>query len=395
VTGRTPAERAGGRSEAESADFSRTGPGTLAGRYMRRFWQPVHLAGELAPGHAVPIRLMGEDLTLYRGESGVPHVLAFRCAHRGMQLSAGWVEGDCLRCSYHGWMYDGSGQCVQQPAEDPAFAAKVRLAAYPTREYLGLVFTFLGDAPTPLPRYPWFERGLERADGVLQASSYTRRCNYFQNVENNVDELHLPFTHRTSGYTEHGLNADLPRVEAEETDYGMVQYGHRTGEKVRTSHYLMPTMIHFRASPLFPFETDWRDVLSYRVPIDDVSHRSPVITLVHVRPEDVARYEAEQARVRAQLAGLPSQDEVADAVLSGRVRMQDIPDRPDLVLIQDHIAQEGQGAIVDRAAERLGRSDAAIVLLRKIWRRELEALAEGRPLKTWADAPDLAATRGT
>ena len=80
--------------------------------------------------------------------------------------------------------------------------------------------------------------------------------------------------------------------------------------------------------------------------------------------------------------------------LSGRMRMQDIPDRPDRVLIRDHIAQMGQGTIADRAAERLGRNDRPIVLLRKIWRRELRALAAGRSLKRWADSPDVTATRG-
>jgi 5,5'-dehydrodivanillate O-demethylase len=388
------AERDGEHGDAvgtDQADYSHTGPGTLAGRYLRRFWQPVHLSKDLPAGHSVPIRIMGEDFTLYRGESGAAHVVGFRCAHRGMQLSAGFVEGDCIRCSYHGWMYDGAGQCVEQPAEDAAFAAKVHIPGYPTEESLGLVFAYLGEGPPPpLPRYLWLEDG-----GAVEASSYTRRCNYFQNVENNVDELHVAFTHRVSGYTQHGLNVDLPSVEAEETDYGMVQYGHRSGEKVRASHYLMPTMIYFRGSPVFPYETDWRDLLSYRVPIDDAKHWSPVITRVHVRREDVGRYQADRERARARLAELPSQEDVTDAVLSGRLRMQDLPDRPDRILIQDHIAQMGQGAIADRAAERLGRSDAAVVLLRRICRRELRALAEGRPLKTWAHSPELAATRGT
>lgn len=74
-----------------------TGPGTLAGRYLRMFWQPVYRAEDLAPGRAMPIRIMSEDFTLYRGEGGIPHVVAFRCAHRGTQLSAGWVEEDCIR----------------------------------------------------------------------------------------------------------------------------------------------------------------------------------------------------------------------------------------------------------------------------------------------------------
>src|SRR2546426_6101420 len=78
-------------------EFAFTGPRTLAGRYMRRFWQPIYLSRELEPGHAKPVKVMSEELTLFRGESGDAHLIAFRCAHRGTQLSTGWVEGDELR----------------------------------------------------------------------------------------------------------------------------------------------------------------------------------------------------------------------------------------------------------------------------------------------------------
>src|SRR5687767_10812651 len=98
-------------------DSQHTGPGTLAGRYLRLFWQPVYRSEDLAPGRAVPVRIMSQDFTLYRGQDGAPHALAFRCAHRGTQLSTGWVEGDNLRCFYHGWMYGPDGQCVEQPAD--------------------------------------------------------------------------------------------------------------------------------------------------------------------------------------------------------------------------------------------------------------------------------------
>ena len=89
-------------SAENSLDLYRTEPGSLAGRYLRSFWQPVYRAKDLPAGEAVPLRIMSEDFTLYRGESGKPHVVAFRCAHRGTQLSAGWVEDDCIRCFYHG-----------------------------------------------------------------------------------------------------------------------------------------------------------------------------------------------------------------------------------------------------------------------------------------------------
>src|SRR2546430_9491158 len=145
-------------TEADWTDFVHVGPGTLAGEYMRQFWHPIMRVDDLPAGRAKPIRIMSEDLTLYRGEDGTPHCIAFRCAHRGTQLSTGWVEGDNLRCLYHGWEYDSSGQCIEQPAEPEPFCGKIRLRSYPAQEYLGLIFAYLGDGEAPpLPRRPAVE----------------------------------------------------------------------------------------------------------------------------------------------------------------------------------------------------------------------------------------------
>src|SRR3954454_2386059 len=157
-------------SEAEWNDFAPTGPGTLAGRYLRTFWHPVYRSQDLQPSKAMPIRIMSEDFTLYRGEGGAVHALAFRCAHRGTQLSTGWVEGENLRCRYHGWMYDPSGQCVQQPAEVTPFCERVKIRAFPAQEYLGFVFVYVGQGePPPLPRYPAME-----GEGELQVTLHYR-----------------------------------------------------------------------------------------------------------------------------------------------------------------------------------------------------------------------------
>jgi 5,5'-dehydrodivanillate O-demethylase len=108
------------------ADLERVGPGTPAGRYLRLFWHPVLRARDLRPGQAKPIEVLGQKFTVYRGSDGVVRVVDFRCAHRGAQLSLGWVEGDAIRCRYHGWKYDGAGRCVEQPNEQEPFCDKVR-----------------------------------------------------------------------------------------------------------------------------------------------------------------------------------------------------------------------------------------------------------------------------
>jgi len=104
-------KRAGGK-DAKYRDFAHVGPGTLAGRFLRRFWQPIYVAKDLAPGIPVRIKRFNEYFTLYRGESGAFHMVGDRCPHRLTQMSLGWVEGERIRCFYHGWVFDGMGQCV-------------------------------------------------------------------------------------------------------------------------------------------------------------------------------------------------------------------------------------------------------------------------------------------
>ena len=373
----------------DDADFVHTGPGTLSGRYMRMFWHPVYVADQLKPGHAVPIQIMSEKFTLYRGEGGNPYVVDFRCAHRGTQLSLGWVEEECIRCFYHGWKYNGTGQCVEQPAEDESFAGKVRIRSYPTQDYLGLIFAYLGEGVAPpFPRYPQLE-----GEGVLEVSSYVRLCNYFNTLENGVDQAHVPFTHARSNFTKFGLNWDIPKITAEETEYGVAMYGTRSNGVSRVNHYLMPNILYIKGSPDESAEK-WREAFAWRVPIDDVSHTSFNLSLVYITADAAERYREQRKQLRATAAKLPSARDMADAVLAGRCSIHDIEDRPDIVNIQDHVAQEGQGAIPDRHAERLGRSDTAIILMRKIWLRELRALAEGRPLKKWSCPEGLLATSG-
>jgi nitrite reductase/ring-hydroxylating ferredoxin subunit len=98
-------------------EFHKTGPGTLGGIYLRQFWHPIALSTDLAPGRVMPVRVLSEDFTLYRGEDGAPHLTVHRCPHRGTQLSVGSVEGDAIRCHYHGWKFGADGVCIERPAE--------------------------------------------------------------------------------------------------------------------------------------------------------------------------------------------------------------------------------------------------------------------------------------
>ncbi|HEY4134397.1 MAG TPA: Rieske 2Fe-2S domain-containing protein [Alphaproteobacteria bacterium] len=368
------------------ADIVRTGPGTIAGRYMRSFWQPVAVSAELPKGRAKPLRVMSEDFVLYRGESGAAQVLEPRCAHRCTQLSTGWVEGDALRCFYHGWMYDASGQCVEAPAEREGYAATVKIRSYPTREYLGLIFVYLGEGEPPaFPRY----RDLED-EGILESRLYFRDCNYFNNIENQADPVHVAFAHRRSAFTEGGL-IGVPRVSAEETPWGIALSAKREGVGVRVTQLGMPNILHIKSSPTGP-DAGWSDLFAWRVPIDDLSHLSFNIHLHRLKGEAAEKHRARQAKRFA--AGDGPARELAAAVRRGEIHIEELKDHPGIVGIQDDVAQLGQGAIADRVHERLGRSDVGIMLIRTIWLREMKAFAAGKPNKAWEWRADLAATVG-
>ena len=374
-----------------TSDLAYTGPGTLAGRYMRMFWQPVYVSEDLPSGRSVPIRIMSEQCTLYRGETGPAHVLAFRCAHRGTQLSTGWVEGDNIRCFYHGWKYDGAGQCIEQPAEPEPFCEKVRLRSYPTEEYAGLIFVYFGEGePPPLPRHP----ELEGDDAIVEArASMVYPCNYFNRIDNATDMSHTTFAHfGLHSQAGGGFEFNPPRIEARETAYGAVIAGEYPGDPVqKVHHYFMPNYNEFGLRAEDPAETKSRVRFSWKVPLDDSHAVNFLATRIYLKGEAAERYRSRRGRpdgARAdgdgnQRGSAESSLELVESMLAGRLYVQDLAERPEGVALGDLTTMVGQGVIADRANDRLGRSDAGVILVRKMWERELRALEQGRPLKRW------------
>lgn len=351
------------RHARQADDFVHTGPGTLAGRYLRRYWQPVYVSAKLAQGSIVPVRILGENLALYRGESGEAHIVTNECPHRLSVLNTGWIEGETVRCRYHGWRFDEGGRCVEQPAEPKPFCLKVpKLASYPTHEAHGLIFAYLGEGDAPVFRpLAGLEDGA-REGWTVCPSAEMIPCNYFQSAENIMDDVHVNFSHR-----DHLVNtAARPYVPtktwARETSFGLTQFQKR-GEQTDQIHFIMPNQCYL-AHPLRSARDDkpfWFKALFWYVPIDDESHLHFLIMVYHTkRPE--------------RPEGTPVHQEI-EAILSGRKSWEDVARHPNLIRIQDGVAICGQGKIVDRSRERLGTSDAAVILLRKIWKRELKSLA--------------------
>lgn len=372
----------------EFSEVVHTGPGTLAGRYLRMFWQPVCCSYELRAGQALPVRILREDFTIYRGDSGIPYIVGPRCAHRGTQLSVGSVEGECIRCFYHGWKYDGSGQCVEQPAEGQSFADKVRIPSYPVQEYIGLVFVYLGEGvPPPLPRYPRFES----ADISLDVAALKRICNYFNNIDNSLDNVHVRFVHQRhrDSVDDHVVLGD-PVISVEESEWGIKRYVKYPDGKDLTFFFGMPNINFINGQVVDPV-IKRADVIVFKVPVDDENHIHFEVRAIPLTGERGRAWIEERRELRAQAES--DRPELVRAILAGKLRLSDVdPNRVDFVMLEDEIAQTGQGAIAVRGNEHLGRSDRGVFLLRKVWERELRNLAEGKPLKQWTYRPDMVPT---
>jgi len=364
----------------DSLDFVHTSPGTPAGRYLRQYWQPIFVSDKLAKGAVVPIKILGEDLALYRGESGKVRVMTNECPHRLSRLSTGWVEGDTIRCRYHGWRFDESGQCVEQPAEPKAFCAKVqKLASYPTHEAHGFVFAYLGEGDAPAFRpLPGLEGG-PREGWTVCPSVELIPCNYFQSAENIMDDVHVNFSHRGHLVNTAARPYIPTKTWATETPFGLTQLQER-GDRTDRIHFIMPNQC-FLAHPLHTARDDkpfWFKALFWYVPIDDESHLHFLIMVYHTKRQE-------------RPAGTPVHEEI-EAILSGEKSWEDVAKHPNIIRIQDGVAICAQGKIVDRSRERLGTSDAAVILLRKVWKRELKLLAAGKPVTPFG-TPDAQALR--
>lgn len=363
--------------------LSPCGPGTDAGKLLRKFWHPVGLSDSVKTGAARPLRILGEDLTHYRGESGRAYLVGGRCAHRLTQLHTGWVQGEDIRCIYHGWKYDGRGQCNEAPAEGVAAAARIRIAGYPVHEYCGLVFAYLGPDPAPpfeLPRNPEFEKpGL-----IVRAREQVWPCNWFQMIENSLDAVHVSFVHLAGKVGPFGeaVTANIPKLDYCETEAGIRQTAVRGAGNIRVSDWSFPNNNHI-VTPGRKKSSPWVHRGVWNVPIDDT----------HTRKFGVYAIPSEGAEEdRITLEHFDKFGDYNPAEHHDQLFLEKKwPEDPSLQLTpaQDYVAIMGQGPLVDRSSEHLGKSDAGIVLLRRIFWREMEAIRAGRPTKQWKKTEEI------
>jgi 5,5'-dehydrodivanillate O-demethylase oxygenase subunit len=345
--------------------LTRVGKGTPMGELMRRYWHPVAPTAELDERPTKSVRLLGEDLVLYKDRKGTYGLIDALCPHRRVDMSYGIPEEEGLRCMYHGWMFDETGQCVEQPFEetvhpDGHFKEKVKIDAYPVEGLGGMLWAYLGPTPAPLlPRWDLFVW-----DNVLRDIGKTElNCNWLQCMENSLDPVHLEWLH---GYW---------------SEYMLKEAG---TDGVPTAPWRRHTKISFE-----PFE---HGIIKRRVYTDTTEddpewkNGHPVVFPNWLRvgsnfqmrtPVDDTHTIHWHYDVYAPPAGVaaPKQDVVPyyDAPL----RQDDGSFAVDYIIGQDTMAWVTQGPIAQRQLEKLGESDKGIILYRRMLLEEIAKVEAG------------------
>src|SRR5439155_3756603 len=203
--------------------LTKVGPGTPMGNLLRRYWHPVGAVGELEKEPVQPVRLLGEDLVLFRDERGRYGLIGPRCAHRAISLAYGIPQTNGLRCAYHGWTYDTEGHVVDMPFEPACLPLKV--PSYPVQELGGLVFAYLGPEPAPLlPRYDLFVR--EDLDRGVEITSLP--CSWLNCMDNSLDPIHFEHLHGVFGNYVHKKLGKPPMMNPArhlKIDFDVFEYG--------------------------------------------------------------------------------------------------------------------------------------------------------------------------
>jgi 5,5'-dehydrodivanillate O-demethylase len=378
-----------GGAKLQFPDLEAVGPGTPAGRYLRRFWHPVLRASDMRPRTARPIEVLSEKFTLYRGEGGDFHLTQFRCPHRGAQLSLGWVEGDDIRCRYHGWRFDRTGQCLEQPNVEMSNADRVKLRKYPTREYLGLVFAFLGEGEPPaFVQYP----DLDRPGVVITDATEVIPCNFWNRLDNDIN--HIPWVHRATALRKGRNDFIIPRGETvEETPYGWKSTRFAKGQAngyrdmSGSAHFFMPNVYQFGVRTRvkgFENRNLWDTKITWTVPVNDNTFAAFDVTHTPLEGEEARAYTA--GRLKEQEAEAEERWDLAEKVLAGDMTLEELPNGLSAYTsfaIEDYVTQVGQGGPTERGREQLVDTDKKVILMRRLWLQEVARVLEGKPLTEW------------
>ena len=349
--------------------LTEVGKGTPMGNLMRRYWQPIGALVDLDNKWTRRIRLLGEDLVLFKDRQGRLGLIAEQCPHRRASFAHGIPTQDGIRCPYHGWEYNAQGKCINQPNEQDkcAFRDKVSTDAYPVEEMGGMLWAYMGPQPQPLlPRWDGFV-----AEGTIRIMGRTiLPINWLQIMENSLDPVHTEWLHghhyeflKEQEGVKVAISARHLKIDFKEFEYGMTKHrlleGHsEDGDDWKVGHPIVfPNMLAVgngdEKSRYYSFQM--------RVPVDD-THTMHLWFNAYVPPKgvEVPKHLLEKVHTYE----VPFMDEQGEYIV-------------DNVDGQDMMAWISQGPIADRTLENLGATDKGVVMYRRMLKREMEKVQAG------------------
>ena len=359
----------------EDKELTHVGPGTPGGEYFRRFWHPVEFSSELGE---LPrrIKILDEELVVFRDRSGRVGLLQLHCCHRGSSLEFGQISQRGITCCYHGWHFDIDGKILDMPGEPADSTLKDRLyqGAYPTQEYGGLVFAYLGppDKKPPLPIYDTYVLPKYK---LVPTVKNILPCNWLQAKENSMDPVHTAFLHTlVAGVQFTESFGDVGSLDWIETPVGMAYiHTRRVGDNVwvHMNDY-MPPNIH-------QFPPTWEDgknemvfgrpmITLWNVPIDNTTTMN--VGFRHIKEQ---MSEHERRRLAQQKKNSLENDGFGQNGNRPYEERQRVPG--------DYDAQVSQRPIAVHGLEHLGATDRGVTMLRRIVRDGIRAVQRGKDPK--------------
>ena len=371
--------------------YTRVGAGTPTGELMRRYWHPIAAVSQMNEKWTMKIRLLGEDLILYKDRSHTFGLMEPHCAHRRMNMIYGIPEEKGLRCPYHGWLFDETGQCIEQPYEetedpDARFKDKIQMKAYPVEEKAGILFAYLGPRPvTLLPNWDVFAI----TDVVRDVGMTIIPCNWLQAQENSLDPVHLEWLHAywTSFIAEMRNEPEHKRPHRKHDKIGFTEFewgiykrrvmegGSEEDTSWREGHPIVfPYFLRQGGSGIH--RNHWSmtgPAFQIRVPVDD-THTAHWWVMCHPKaPEDDEQRAEDVPFFSPPLIHLNAEDQPEYSIL-------------DSNSAQDIAAWITQGDIADRTGEHLGRSDKGIIMFREMLEKNIRTVEDGgEPMNVFRD----------
>ena len=333
------------------------------GRYLRMFWYPISAAVELESWPVKKVRLLGEDLALFRCDDGTLGLVADRCPHRGASLSCGMTDGSGIRCAYHGWAFDVTGKCTDTPAEPEAsrLRDRIKIAGYPVQEMGGMHWAYLGPLPAPLlPRY----EQVVRDDLVRSISVSYVPCNWLQIAENSVDPTASRASSPAVSELGRGHVSANPRSKCESTrrstsklfEYGILKKRLWEGDSEDSEEWKTGHPVIFPGTLFVPINEKWVQ-FQFRVPVDDEN------TIIYwYDAKEVEPGHSPESRI---------------PMVENPWKTPDGKFMPAHINAQDMMVWITQGPITDHSLENLGEADRGVALYRRTLLEEMDRVERG------------------